>query len=295
MAVERDRWVGAPVSSEGAARPSADRWKKLSAALERLNHWELERPAPVHLLVPRSVRRLSRVLHAYGPVNAAAVEVLGGGAELGSLETELAGVEPRSVQTAAFVRAVERALEREGVPYAHSSDDVARHSLKVARWTIVACPGGLETSLVERLVRARERGQAVTLGPAPLEADGAFRRLDGAPLLAKPEGGVPAVLALDEAAIAEAVAAAKQALDLPELRVEPEAARATVHVDRRGRPRALFVMNPSDQSIVAKVHIGGATSAQDLLDGESIGASVGAFEIGLGARSARLFELELES
>jgi beta-galactosidase len=294
MAVDRDRWIGAPVDRDGAPRPAAERWAKLSEAVKRLELWKLERPAPVHVLVPRSFRRLARVLHAYGPVSPAAVEVLGGGPELSCLEIEPSGVGPRALETAAFVEAVERALDRAGVPHAQSSDDVARHSLKVARWTIVACPGALDAPLVERLARARERGQAVTLGPAPLVADGAFRPLPGDPLSAKADGPVPALLALDETAIAAAVEAAKQALGLPELRVEPEVARATVHVDRSGRPRALFVINPSDNAIVAKVGVAGASAAHDLLDGGSIGASVGAFEIPLGPRHARVFELELE-
>lgn len=295
MAVERDRWVGAPVDRYGAPRPEAERFRKLAAALERLRFWELERPAPVHLVVPRSYRRLVRVLNAFGPVTPQAVEVLGGGPELGSFETALSGLQPRCAETAAFLRAVEQALDREGIPYAYSSDDVARHSLKVARWAIVACPGGLDGALVERLARARDRGQAVTLGPAPLVADGSFRRLETAPFGAATGGDVPLLLPLDAEAIAGAVAAAKRALSLTELSVEPAAARVTLHVDAQGRPRALFAVNPSESRIVAKVVVPRAKAAEELLDGETIGASVGAFEIGLGPRSVRLFELELES
>ena len=54
------------------------------------------------------------------------------------------------------------------------------------------------------------------------------------------------------------------------------------------------MINPGAESIVAKVPSSGAKSAQDVLDGETIGASVGAFEVGLGPRSVRWFELELE-
>jgi beta-galactosidase len=295
MAVERDRWIGAPVDRYGAARPSAERWRKLTAALERLRFWELERPAPVHVIVPRSFRRLARVVHAFGPVSPQAVDVLGGGPEHGSLELELAGLGVRYLETAHFLRALELALEREGVPYTYSSDDVARHSLKVARWTIVACPGSLDGALVERLARARDRGQALTLGPAPLVADGVFRRLDTVPLVTKADDTLPLVLPFDDRAIADAVAAAKTTLGLPTLRVEPEVARVTLHVDRQARPRALFLLNPSEARIVAKVDVGGVMALHDVLDGESIGASVRAFEIGLEPRSARFFELELEN
>jgi beta-galactosidase len=295
MAVERDRWIGAPVDRYGVARPSAEPWRKLSAALTRLRFWELERNVPVHLLVPRSFRRLLRVLHAFGPVTPQALEVLGAGAELGTLETALEGTGPRSIETVLFLQALERSLEREGIPFAYSSDDVARHSLKVARWTIVACPGGLETALVERLTRARDRGQALTLGPAALFADGNFRPLDASPLVAKAGDAVPLVLPSEEGALADAVAAAKRSLALPVLGIEPPIARATLHTDGNARPRALFVINPGAVRIVAKVTVPGAKVAHDLLDDETIGASVGAFEIGLGPRSARIFELLLES
>jgi hypothetical protein len=43
------------------------------------------------------------------------------------------------------------------------------------------------------------------------------------------------------------------------------------------------------------VDIGGVRALHDVLDGESIGASVGAFEVRLGPQSVRLFALELES
>ena len=46
MAVERDRWIGAPVDTRGRLRPSAEFWQRLNAALEKVRFSELERRAP---------------------------------------------------------------------------------------------------------------------------------------------------------------------------------------------------------------------------------------------------------
>ncbi|MCA9629564.1 MAG: beta-galactosidase, partial [Myxococcales bacterium] len=79
MAVDRDRWVGAPITARGEVRPEATFWRKLIEALERLEFWELERRVDVSLVVPRSFRRLARVLHAFGPISPAAFDAMGRG------------------------------------------------------------------------------------------------------------------------------------------------------------------------------------------------------------------------
>jgi beta-galactosidase len=56
MAVERDRWVGAPIDAHGRERPFARRFEELHRALERTRFHTLRRRAPVRLVVPRSLR-----------------------------------------------------------------------------------------------------------------------------------------------------------------------------------------------------------------------------------------------
>src|SRR5262249_25697182 len=64
MAVERDRWIGAPIDPHGRPRPFAAFYRRLHAALERTSFFHLHRRAPVRILTPRSERRLARVMHA---------------------------------------------------------------------------------------------------------------------------------------------------------------------------------------------------------------------------------------
>jgi beta-galactosidase len=292
MAVERDRWVNAPIDPKGRVRPSAAAWERLTRALVRLRFNELVRHTPVHVLLPRSLRRLARVMHAFGPLSAALFQVLGGSAEDACFEDEIGLGAPPAVETDQFVQLLERTLDAAGIPYAFSSDDVARHSFKHARWTIVACPGALEPELVERIVKTRERGRAVTVGPHAPVADASFRPLVLPPRFAPdPSAPVPALLAFDEAAIVRAVAEAQVRLELPTLAVAPTDIRVTLHRDARGAPRVLFVINATPHAIDAKVAAAGAFEAEDVLDGSRFRATFDAFELPVAARSVRMLEL----
>ena len=292
MAVERDRWIGAPVDPKGRLRPSAEPWRKLCAALTRVRFWELTRHAPVHVLVPRSLRRLARVMHAFGPLSAAGFQVLGGGAEEACFEDDLGlGTSP-AVEADAFLGALEQALERAHVPYTFSSGDVARYTFRHASWTIVACSRALEADLVRRIARARERGRAITLGPHAPVYDANFQPLPSevsADL--GPPGPVPGLLPFDEAAIANAVAHARDTLGLDTLPVEPNDLRVTLHRDNRGTPRVLFVINATERETTGRVTAAGAYEAEDLLDGSIFRASVGALTLELPPRTARMLLL----
>jgi beta-galactosidase len=292
MAVERDRWIGAPIDRRGRVRPFADDWQKLTAALERVKFWELERRAPVHILIPRSLRRLSRVMHAFGPLSAAAFQVIGGGAEEACFEDELGLGGARAIETARYVRELERIFDAAHIPYAFSGGDVARYSLKHAAWTLVVSCGALEPELLRRIVRSREKGRSVTLGPyAPLR-DASFRPLtESFRLDETPDAAVPALLPFDPAAMAQAVETARARLSLETIAAEPSDIRVTLHQDRKGTPRVLFVINATHEPIAARVAARGATTAIDLLDGRTFRASFGAFELPMLPHRVCMLEL----
>jgi beta-galactosidase len=292
MAVERDRWVNAPIDPRGRVRPSAEAWTRLTRALIRLRFGELVRHTPVHVLLPRSLRRLARVTHAFGPLSAALFQVLGGSAEDACFEDDIGLGAPPAVDTDRYVQALERALDTAGIPYAFSSDDVARYSFKHASWTIVACPGALEPDLVERVLKARDRGRAVTLGPHAPTADASFQPLK-APLhlVTEPGAAVPLILPFDEATIVRTVAEARARLELPTLSATPADIRITLHGDEGGAPRVLFVINATPGAIDARVSAAGAAQAEDVLDGTSFRATFGAFELPVAPRSVRMLEL----
>ncbi len=294
MAVERDRWIGAPADTRGRLRPSAEFWQRLSAALDKVRFSELERRAAVHVVIPRSLRRLARVMHAFGPISAALFQVLGGGAPNACFEDELGLGGPRVIEVDRFLAALENALDAERIPYAFSGGDTLRYSLKRAAWTIVASSSALEPELVERLGRARERGRVVTVGPYAPERDASFRPLEGPlPIISGGRMGIPALLRFDGEAITRAVASAKENLELTSLASEPEAVRVTLHCDRRGTPRVLFAINATDQGISSRVDAVGAKGALDLFDGSVFRSRAGSLALELAPRSVRMLELEL--
>ena len=294
MAVERDRWIGAPADTHGQLRPSAEFWQRLSAALEKVKFAELERRAAVHVVVPRSLRRLARVMHAFGPISAALFQVLGGGASNACFEDELGLGGPRVIEVDRFLAAVESALDAARIPYAFSGGDTLRHSLKRAAWTIVASSSALEPELVERLSRARERGRVVSVGPYAPDRDATFRPLaEPFVLPSAAREAVPALLPFDTEAIARAVAGAQRELELTSLACEPDDVRVTLHCDKRGTPRVLFAINATEDGIAARMDARGARRAVDLIDGSVFSPHSGALSVELAPRSVRMLELEL--
>lgn len=292
MAVERDRWVGSPIDARGRRRPSAELWKQLLDALERTRFWELSRDVEVCIVVPRSLRRLARVCHAFGPLSAALFQVLGGGAQESCLEDDFGLGAPPAIDTERFVRRFEHALEQSRIPYAIVGGDLLDWALEHASWTIVACSGALEPKIIDAAARALAEGRPLTLGPQLPRRDHALIPLERVPeLTSAPGAPVPALLGLDREAIDAAVAGARERLGLQSLAVEPEPVHATLHRASDGRPAVLFVLNPSEQDLDARVDAAGAVEAVNALDGERIRATSGRLSLRILRRTVVMLEL----
>ena len=290
MAVERDRWIGAPIDRHGRRRPFADFWESLVAALIRLDFFALHIEAAVHIVVPRNVRRLARVLHAFGPVTLAAFHVSGGGAEQACFEDDFGMGSPVVIEAAQFVRQLEVALAAERIPFAVVAGDLTEQALAQGQWTVVACAGGLEREIRDALTRGVEAGRAISIGPHLAQRDAMFQPLSQP--FRVPEGGpVPGQLGLDEAALREAVRSAKQTLALDSLSCTPDAISVTVHRDNTGRARVAFVINPSPRAQRAELSLPGIARAVDALDGSEFRARVDLLEVPLPAHTVRLLEL----
>jgi len=296
MAVERDRWIGAPIDPRGRARPFAAFYRKLCAALERTSFFSLRRKAPVRILTPRSERRLARVMHAFGPITGAFFSVAGAGPRERVSEDDLGLGYPLGIEADTFSRTFEFALEARGVPFAHVGGEDRDVSLEGARWIICASSGGMKPELFRQLEREAERGARITLGPREPLFDGAYRPLseplDLGRLRARQEGA-PLVLADDPAAADAAVSRAILDLNLPTYACDPDGIFVTVHEDAAGTPRAFFLLNPGDSDVIARVTIGvGATRAVDALDDTVAEARRGAFEVRMKPRTVRMLVLE---
>ena len=292
MAVDRDRWIGAPIDARGNPRPLADRYKSLLAALDRVRFHELRRRAPVRLLVPRALRRLARATHAFGPITPAIFAVLGAGWGESCLDAVGADANP-AIDAEAFLRAFEAALAARGVPYAYASGETLDASTKGASWVVCPTGAGLKADVYEALRGLAARGVRVTVGPAVAERDGAMRPIghahDVAGLEIEPLG--------DRARADALVARFIEELDLPTHTIDPGDAFVSVHEDAAGAPRVVFVMNPTDEPVEA--HVGLPDAVRELVplwpargpEEAHVARKVGGFEVHVGPREARALEV----
>lgn len=286
MAVERDRWVGAPIGPHGRPRPFAARLTQLVGAIEAVGLRGLTRAVPVRLVVPRVLRRLGRVMHAFGSATPAMIHVLGGGYRESCFEDELGlGFSP-PLEAEAFLRRFERALLRRGVPFAYVSGEVAREACADSAWSICSCGGGLKPDFLSTLRDLGTDGVAVTLGPhAPLR-DGRFRPLKSAPPLGSIELETLATPGRADALVNEMV----RRLSLPSYGLDADGdCHVTVHTNAAGTPKVVFLMNPNRAVLTAEATLGFTHSLRDILTGETIASHNGRHMLGLPPRTVRIF------
>jgi beta-galactosidase len=287
MAVERDRWVGAPIDPHGRLRPFADAFRRLNAALERTEFHTLTRRTPVRLVVPRALRRLARATHAFGPATPALFNVLGAGFRESVLEEDFRTGDVFTVTGEAYLRAFERALRARGVPFAYVGGESFAESLVGATWVVCATVGGIKPELVAQLRGVARSGVRVTIGPSVPERDGSMRRLENPLDVTGLELEPLAELARADALVAEAI----DKLDLPTYPIGGEGLFVTVHDDREGRPRVVFVLNPTAQDVTTELSIAGATALEDRMRGGAAKHGAFGFEISVPARTVRMFEV----
>jgi len=294
MAVERDRWVGAPIDPRGESRPFAQFWRGLLAALDEVGFHELVRQAPVRIVVPALKRRLNRALHAFSPATPALFAMLGVGSRESCFEDDFGLGGALASQMDAFVEAFERALSARGVPFAHTDGGAGEVALRGARWILCPTAGGVDVGLWQALVRAAKGGVRVTVGPQVPTRDGAL-----APLASALDVSALELLTAEaeyphfdgrrvEAMVDHAIAQ----LALPTLRVRPDTIHATMHEDKDGRPRLLFLLNPGDKPEEAVLSSHRAATFTDLLQRTKHEAPDGRARFQMAARSARMLRID---
>jgi beta-galactosidase len=282
MAVERDRWIGAPIDRYGARRPSFDFWKRLNQAVLRTKLPELSRVADVCVVVPRSLHRLERLLHAFGPLSAAALDVMGLSAydscfEQGPFASALFAAE-------AWLRRLLTELSARGVAYRIAGNDAAAAALEQSRFGFVVAAAGMEAELWEPLRDAAIRGKALCFGPIlPIASP------RGEPLQPLPDAAREAeALPLDD--LSAKLTQLVERYRPFELKLA-SGLRSALFRDSAGQPGVLFLTNTSATAQFAKLVPTDFTRAVDALDGDVFHATVGALEVPLSPHSVRMLEL----
>jgi beta-galactosidase len=294
MAVDRDRWVGAPIDVHGMPRRLADEYHALIEALDKVQFNTLLRATPVKLVVPRALRRLSRATHAFGPVTPAAFHIAGAGPLESCLEEDFGLGEVAPIVGESFVRAFERALLARGVPFSYAGGESLEMSITSASWIVCTTAGGLKADVLSSLRAAKERGIVVTIGPRIPDRDGSMRPLG------KPHDvrGLE-VEALDDPSRADILVARRiDELSLPAYPVDVPDVHVTVHEDAARVPRVAFVMNPTSAAVAATIGLGRTKTLADLLPRPRAQshiephAGTGAFVVEVPARTVRMFAIE---
>ncbi len=292
MAVERDRWLGSPIDRHGRDRPNAVFWRKLCAALECTSFTTLRRATPVRLMIPRLERRIARAMHAFGPLSAAILSTFGLGPRETAIEDDLGLGYPMAVEVGDFVQTFERALEARGVPFAVVGTDEPAFAGNV-RWLLCASSGAIEAPVFERLASARARGAHITLGPRLPQFDETFR-IPSSPYDMQRLGadGRLGPLVRNAAEAASAVGQAVDLLGLPTHACDPSDVLVTVHEDSKGIACVVFVLNPTDRHVAARVRCGfGASRVVDVLEETEFGVVSGVLEVAMRPRAVRMLKV----
>lgn len=284
MAVERDRWIGAPIDRHGKARDFASFWRQLIDVLDGCNFGRLKRRVPVRIVVPRIERRIARIMHAFGPASGALLHLMGYGPREGASEFDLGLGYPIAIQADSFVRAIEDSLNARGLPYAIVGGEDCPAALDQAQWVICASSGAMPQRLWEQLSTAAERGAKLTLGPRQPRFDEGFELL-GHDLLGEHHN---LLQGCDPSRVDAAVGQAVDQLQLTAYGSDPEPIQITIFEDEQRVARVLFVLNPSDTSLSARIGLGIDAQFEDAFEQHQYQTSEGVLDVLMKPRSVRM-------
>jgi beta-galactosidase len=295
MAVERDRWVGAPIDRHGRPRSFASFWTKLIRALDEVKFHQLVRATKVRIVNTSLKRRLNRALHAFSPATPALFAVIGSGSHESCFEDDFGLGGTVAAEVDAFIECFEASLSARGVPFAHADEGTIEASIVGAQWIICPTAGGVEPGVWDELRRAAATGTRVTVGPRVPSRDGSLRPLTE-PLavgdfeLVAASGTHPyyartAVDALVDRAVAD--------FALATWKTTPGHVFATVHEDVTGRPRVLFLVNAEADAETVTIDIGLSAVAIDLLDGSRHECRQNELNVTVSGRSVRMLKIDL--
>lgn len=287
MAVDRNRWIGAPVRADGTLRSDGIAWRSFVQACGELNFETLDRRPRVALVIPPLYRRLSRIAHMWnGFFNPTVAEALVGSPVCGAT-TERLGFRRRiQIEWWTFLQNAGQALTELSVPYSFIDGDAPEASWD--RYDLLVVPTFEMTgpNMWRRLAHRAEQGKRVLYGPDDPEVG---RRLEphGFEVL-KGALKVPQWTA-DEAKQFFREEQERLSLGTP-VRVRPHQVDATVHFEGT-TPRVLFVMNPGETSLRASVWLHAPCRLWDVINGDRF-EHASPVDLPIPGATCRMFMLE---
>ena len=283
MAVERDRYYGAAISSTGVLESHASWIKPLLATLAEVDWPGLRRATPIAVMNTRVDERFGQATCVIDPMTPVLADALGlgpgGATELG---TDKAAIESRKWQLA-----VCHALELAQVPYVIVDEAALADELATYRAVIAPTLDRIDQTPAEQLrLLAEQKRAIIVIGPGTPTRDEFDQPIDFAP---KRIGRLKAGSLDDLAGLADDLA--QLAGDVSEAwQVErPDQLRTSVFANGE-RARVVFVTSDSDRPATAVMFAGeGATSLRDGVTGDLVKIADGRFTIAMHPRGVRMF------
>ncbi|MEQ8887443.1 MAG: beta-galactosidase [Sandaracinaceae bacterium] len=286
MAVDRDRWYGAPIDSRGNPRVDAGGWKHLLGKLHETGFHALSRRAEVALMMPREYGRLSKATHLHRFISPTVLEAGGGNPVEGCREDTFGFEGPIQVLWWKMVARFADALTAAGVPYVYVDGDTPIERLEGLRVLVTPSFEICDPARWKRLTQLAEDGCTVVYGPTMPSLDLAARRK----LFEVPRGGRRVLIDTDADAT-EIVGELARELSLRKpFRAHPAPVETCVHEDASGA-RVLFVIHPGKEPVEARVEVPAATAFEDLMTGERF-AGTGEVTIPMKRFSCRMLSVE---
>jgi beta-galactosidase len=288
MAVDRDRWYGAPIDATGTPRVEAGAYKHLLAALGRTRFHELERRVEVALIWPREYTRLSRATHTLGPLSASTMEAMGATPVAACRDTTFGFDGAVQLRWWRSLACAAQALTEAGIPYVFVDSDAPDARLEGVRVVIAPMHEFVTQGRWLHLEALAARGTHIVYGPGHPERDDHMRRGTFAPI-----DGARRVVLDDLPAVRALVGELMEQLDLRRpFRTFPAPVESSVHEDASG-PRVLFLMHPGEAPVRARVEVPFPLRLVDVMDGERFEGDQH-LVVPLAPRTCRMFQIERE-
>ncbi len=263
MAVDRDRWYGAPIDEDGNERPQAATFQRLFEAMARVNFHDLTRKTEVAIVLPKEYARLSRATHTLGAVSPTLLDLSGIGASAASLHDSLGFGRPIQLEWPELVARFAQALSYAGVPYVYIESDAGLARYADLKLVIAPSYEFAESDRWQLLHDLGVRGVRVLYGPELPTLDGALQ-----PRAFSEPPNALRIMSFEQVDADDLVhrLVAEHGLARP-FPCSPRSCGTAAHEDASGA-RVLFVVQPERTLCAAEIQLPEPMTLVDLLNDE---------------------------
>jgi beta-galactosidase len=261
MAVDRDRWYGAPFDEQGRERELAPVLRRFFAAMTRLEFHGLKRRVSVGIMVPKEYRDLARSLHTLGAFSPSLLSLAGSGTNAACHQGTLDYAQPIQIVYTQFIANVSRALRDVGLPYVYVESDAEEALLSELKVLITPSYEYAQRVRWQRLRAFAANGGKVVYGPALPSEDERF-----APhAFVEPESAV--LCSGEEDACRELAQQLAITLEFQPRFLATHGVETTVHEDDAG-PKVVFMVQREERFVQSELSLPGPTALVDVLTDE---------------------------